>query len=118
MLDFAAAVDVQVVFGLQFFSNSDGYLPTNTADLLNWTASNGYHVRPALIGYSMSGVSHARNFACTQLYGVELGEEMAPVRDPGFRTLMDGYRQVHGMLQTLWPDNPVRLASSHLALPP
>lgn len=43
-------------------------------------------------------------YACMQLYGVEVGEEMAPTGDD-FTTLVDGYRQVHGMLQALWPDN-------------
>jgi hypothetical protein len=41
-----------------------------------------------------------------QLYGVEVGEEMAPTGG-SFAPLVDGYRQVHGMLQTFWPENTV-----------
>lgn len=49
MLEFAKDMKLQVILGVQFLTVNGHYIAFNTADLLNWTATNGYNVMHACI---------------------------------------------------------------------
>lgn len=78
---FAEDAGLRLVFGVSYFTDANReWASDNVAALLNYTAAKNH-----------------------SLYGIELGEEMAPTGE-GFDALIRAYRTAHTLLQQAWPN--------------